>query len=81
MLINHVSDKRRNYVKMKCWSPQIPRLAHMFCANIHHEMEGIFRRGADPGVDQDLIMEQVRVTMHLFSEIRTFTSSSFKIIT
>lgn len=35
------------------------QLAKVFCTNIYKEMEGIFSRGVDPGVDQDLVMEQV----------------------
>ena len=34
-------------------------LAKSFCSNIYNEMENIFMRGVDPGVDQDLVMEQV----------------------
>lgn len=37
----------------------VAKLAQVFCTNIFSEMEAIFERGVDPGVDQDLVMEQV----------------------
>ena len=38
-------------------------LTKSFCSNIYSEMEGIFSRGVDPGVDQDLVMEQVHICL------------------
>jgi len=37
----------------------VAELTKSFCSNIYSEMEGIFSRGVDPGVDQDLVMEQI----------------------
>ena len=41
----------------------VAQFARAFCTNIYNEMESIFSRGVDPGVDQDLVMEQVRTAL------------------